>query len=125
MSIVADDEFYFLYHDARQPLTISDKMEINDISIEDSKHVQELPNDFHVNGLHKSYIFVANNIKHKKEWMKVLGKAIEDRTIALSIINETDDTGMYLNDCCLYLKMLGFILSFHRSDNAILLCLRG
>ena len=101
MNIVEEDEFYFLYYDARQPLAISDKIKLNNISIEDSKHTQELPNDFHVNGMHKSYIFVANNIKHKKEWMEVLNKAIEERTIALSIINETDNTGTLLDrkDC--------------------------
>ena len=76
-----------------QGLFISDQLELEHISVEESRHAQELPNDFIVNGKQKSYIFVGKNVEGKEEWLKLLEDAIRDRKTAIGTF-KNENPGM-------------------------------
>ena len=65
-------------------MQICDQLELELITVEESRHKQEFPKDFLVNGKKKSYIFIANNAEGKMEWLQLLNKAIKDKKNANS-----------------------------------------
>ena len=75
-----------------QSLLMKHLFDLKDVSAEETQNKEELPNDFHVNGLHKSFIFVGNDKKHKEKWMQLLSGAIDD-------IKTHIGTGMYSFIC--------------------------
>ena len=72
-----------LSENSKHPLIISKELELEYIHLEESFHKQEYPNDFHVCGKQKSYIFIGKNAEEKVEWMELLGKTIKDRISAI------------------------------------------
>ena len=61
-----------------QSLYMKHLFELKDVSVEETQTKEELPDDFHVNGPYKSFIFVGNDKKHKDKWMQMLSEAIND-----------------------------------------------